>query len=75
MRKTIIQVENLSSEELLHELSIIKSSITEIHERFTPQFTIQLMTRQEVADFFKVSLVTVHDWIKKGWLKSYRIGN
>ena len=33
------------------------------------------MTRQEVADFFQISLVTVHDWTKKGILSGYRIGH
>ena len=75
MKKTVLQISELDADELLKEINSIKSGITKIHEKFTPQFTTQLMTRQEVADFYKVSLVTVHDWLKKGWLISYRIGN
>ena len=75
MKKTIIQVESLSADYLLQKLDSIESRVEKLHEKFTPQFAIQLMTRQEVADHYQVSLVTIHDWLNKGWLKSYRIGN
>ncbi len=35
----------------------------------------ELLTRKEVASKFRISLVTLNDWSKKGILKSYRIGN
>ena len=33
-----------------------------------------LMTRQEVADYFKVSLPTLWSWTKQGRIKSVGIG-
>lgn len=33
------------------------------------------LTRKETADFFKISLYTVHDWMKKGIIKPYKAGN
>lgn len=75
MKKTMIQIEDLSADLLLQKLSAIESLVETIHEKFTPQFATQLMTRQEVADHYQVSLVTIHDWLNKGWLMSYRIGN
>ena len=35
----------------------------------------EILTRQEVAGLFEVSLVCIHDWINKGILKSYKLGN
>ena len=32
------------------------------------------ITRREVADILKVTLPTLHDWTKLGWLKAYKIG-
>ena len=33
------------------------------------------LTRKETADFFKISLYTVHEWKKKGIIKPYKAGN
>lgn len=33
-----------------------------------------LLTREEVADFLKISLPTLHDWTNRGILRSYTIG-
>lgn len=33
------------------------------------------LTRDEVADFFKITLPTLHSWINAGILKAYKIGN
>lgn len=35
----------------------------------------QLLSISEVADFFSVTLVTIHAWSKSGLLKKYRIGS
>lgn len=75
MKKNIIQIEELSAELLLQKLDSLETKITGLHQKFSPQLAVELMTRQEVADYFKVSLVTIHDWLNKKWLKSYRIGN
>jgi hypothetical protein len=34
----------------------------------------ELLTRKEVADKLKISLVTLNDWTKKGIVNSYAIG-
>jgi hypothetical protein len=33
------------------------------------------LTRKETAQFFKISLYTVHDWMNKGIIKPYKAGN
>ncbi len=34
-----------------------------------------LISRKEVATLLKITLPTLHEWTKLGWLKSYKIGN
>jgi excisionase family DNA binding protein len=33
------------------------------------------LTRQETANFFNISLYTVHDWMRKGIIRHYKAGN
>jgi excisionase family DNA binding protein len=33
------------------------------------------LSRAEVSNLLKISLPTLHDWTKQGWLQSYKIGN
>ena len=33
------------------------------------------LTRKETADFFGVSIVTIHNWVKEGIISSYKLGN
>lgn len=35
----------------------------------------EILTRQEVADYLKISLVTIHSWNKHGILNPIRMGN
>ncbi|KAB8151070.1 DNA-binding transcriptional MerR regulator [Mesoflavibacter sabulilitoris] len=35
----------------------------------------EILTRQEVADYLRISLVTIHSWNKHGILNPIRIGN
>ncbi len=34
-----------------------------------------LLSRLEVAELLKISLPTLNEWTKLGWLQSYKIGN
>lgn len=33
------------------------------------------LTRKQTSEFFQVSNVTLHDWVKKGILHPYKMGN
>ena len=35
----------------------------------------EILTRKETAILFSVSLVCIHDWMNKGLLKPYKLGN
>ena len=56
-------------------ISGVKLEINKLQENFQPKKPDELMTRNEVKDFLKVDLSTVHNWTKKGKLKSYGLGH
>jgi hypothetical protein len=74
-----IQLIQISPEELTQ---IISSSVNSAFTKFFDEVNQlkpfphqkEIMTRQDVADFFSVSLVTIHDWNKNGILKPYKLG-
>jgi hypothetical protein len=35
----------------------------------------EILTRIETANLFSISLVCLHDWVKKSILKPYKVGN
>lgn len=35
----------------------------------------EILSRKEVANLFGVSYVCIHDWVKRGLLKPYKMGN
>jgi excisionase family DNA binding protein len=39
------------------------------------QLQSDYITRAEVARLLKITLPTLHDWTKQGWLKAYKIGS
>ena len=53
----------------------VKVEIDNLQKNFQPKQPEELMTRNEVKDFLKVDLSTVHNWTKKGKLKSYGLGH
>ncbi|MCI0922519.1 helix-turn-helix domain-containing protein [Sphingobacterium rhinopitheci] len=52
----------------------IKNELSEFLLHFRPKQIDEYLTRQEVANMLKINLSTLHDWVKKGKLKSYGIG-
>ncbi|MEO5990319.1 MAG: helix-turn-helix domain-containing protein [Ferruginibacter sp.] len=70
----ILQVENITSKSLFEELgAIISKTLLSISENKQPE--TELITRQQVADIFGISLPTVHSWVNTGILTAYKIGN
>lgn len=57
---------------------VVRSVVTELLEKVehTSQPEKLLISRQEAAEELGISLVTLHDWVKKGFLpKPTKIGN
>ena len=62
-------------EKVLEKLSNLEEELKTIKENFQPKEPVELLTREETAEFLKISLSTFWHWSKKGILPSYGIGN
>lgn len=51
----------------------VKSQLDELKMSFQPKTPQELLTRSETAKLLKINLSSVHNWTKKGLLKSYGI--
>lgn len=56
-------------------LNGVDEKINDLKANFQPKEPTEYLTRNEVKELLKVDLSTVHNWTKKGKLKSYGIGN
>lgn len=70
-----IFLEGIEREQLRAYFDSIERKIKELGEHMQPKEPPAFLSRKEVAATFGVTLPTVHDWTKKGLLKSYRMGN
>lgn len=70
-----IQIQNTNLDDLENFIvEIIKRHVDEIKKLFSVKSPVsELMTRDEVASFFKINLSTLHAWTKKGKLKAYAV--
>lgn len=80
MTKTVLQIESIEATELINRLDRMESAIGALAgatpaPNQTPDTATEYITRREVANLFKITLVTVHDWTRKGLLSAYKIGN
>ena len=73
----MVQVTQVTPDELVNQIA------AEIKNQFR-EFTTtgqtkapekEVLTRKETAELFDVSLVCIHDWIQKGIIKPYKMGN
>ncbi len=60
---------------VLNKLSQIEEELKNIRENLQPKEPVELLTREETAEYLKISLTTLWQWSKKGILPSYGIGN
>ena len=74
-----IQLFQVTPNELANLISeSVKTQIQELVNASTkeqPKDENDLLSRKETADFFKVSLVSIHAWMKDGIIKPYKVGN
>ncbi|MHA4810461.1 helix-turn-helix domain-containing protein [Flavitalea flava] len=72
----ILHVESVTSNSLLDALSdLLDQKFSKFNGSSTPKNPDAFITRQDVADLFKISLPTVHSWMNVGILTPYKIGN
>ncbi|MBS9768314.1 MAG: helix-turn-helix domain-containing protein [Flavobacteriaceae bacterium] len=71
-----IQLIGISPEQIQNAiLSGVKNQIDELKKSFAPKEPTEYLTRNEVADWLKIDLSTLHNWTKKGKLNAYGIGS
>ncbi|MFK8057906.1 MAG: helix-turn-helix domain-containing protein [Saprospiraceae bacterium] len=68
-----IPITLVDADALNERLERIEKAVTKTAKPSTPE--PGLMTRNEVGDYFAISKGTLHDWVRKGWLTSYKMGN
>ena len=52
---------------------ILKKRLNDLKQNFTPKEPTTYLTRYEVAKMLSINISSVHNWTKKGTLKSYQI--
>jgi excisionase family DNA binding protein len=64
----------LSVDQLLEKIShLLDSKLSKISNSEKEEKS-HYLSRKEVAKLLKITLPTLHDWTKLGWLRSYKIG-
>lgn len=53
---------------------LVDSKLEVLSQNFTSKEQSEFISRHEVAELLKISLPTLNEWTKLGWLKSYKIG-
>ncbi|NLJ39407.1 MAG: helix-turn-helix domain-containing protein [Candidatus Atribacteria bacterium] len=72
MTVTSTLIENVSAEEFLKELRLIRDELSALKPKDP---TLQYLSRQEVATLLKISLPTLNEYTKTGIIKGSRIGS
>lgn len=55
--------------------SSVKNEIEVLKKEFQPKEPEQLLTREETMQMLKISSFCLHNWMNKGILKKYKVGN
>jgi hypothetical protein len=61
---------NITGEQLLNLFEKLHSDIEELQTRMKSKTNDELLTREEVAKYFKCDLSTIHNWTNEGLLLS-----
>ena len=52
-----------------------RAEIKTLRKEFQPKEPTEYLTRSDMAQMLKIDLSTLHNWTKKGKLRSYALGN
>jgi excisionase family DNA binding protein len=78
LSKIMIILEGVTMNELLEKIESIIEKKLEIQKKKLASEIVpnnRYLTRREVCELLRISPPTLHDWIKLGIIKSYKIGN
>jgi predicted DNA-binding transcriptional regulator AlpA len=66
----------INPDELEEKIRLVVSELLQSFKTNSPKQDKVLITRKEVAEELQISLVTLHDWVNKGYLpQPSKIGN
>lgn len=65
----------VTAEQITSLFAGLQNQIKELKKDFEPKHPTEFLTRNEVAELLKCDLSTLHNWVKKGKLTAYGIGN
>lgn len=69
-----ILLNGISLNDLLQHIGqVIDDKLKQTHKKETPKTSF--LSRAQVSQLLKISLPTLNEWSKLGWLQSYKIGN
>jgi excisionase family DNA binding protein len=68
-----ILLNGINVDELLERIEKLLDA--KLNPSITNESKSVLLSRSEVAALLKITLPTLHEWTKLGWLQSYKIGN
>jgi predicted DNA-binding transcriptional regulator AlpA len=75
MTEKILQVSEMSSGELQKQFANIHKQLEELNAKVSPTNETILLTPKQVMEWLKISAPTLHDWVNKGILTRYKLGN
>jgi excisionase family DNA binding protein len=76
MKTGTIQLIQITPDELQQEIiSGMRAEIDKLKKEFQPKEPTEYLTRQQVKELLNVDISTIHNWTKRGKLKSYGLGN
>ncbi len=72
----LIILQGITLDQLLTRIeALVEKQINEKIQKPEPLKTSRHMSRNEVAEYLHISLPTLNEWTKLGWLRSYKMGN
>lgn len=76
MKIEVTQLHNVSPEEFKKEILLgVQKQLENFSQNFKPKEPTVWISRKDVCELLGISLVTIHDWGKKGILHPYKMGN
>ena len=70
-----IYLSGFNLDDLLEKFGqVIDSKLSQVAAQNNQENQTKFLSRKEVAELLKISLVTLNEYSKLGWLKSYKIG-
>jgi excisionase family DNA binding protein len=71
----VLQIQSIKAADLLSELADIKGALSEVQSKIESPAPLELIERPAAAKLLNVTFPTLHQWVRKGVIPAYKIGN